>query len=60
MESLEACAGPPAIYLHPDPPVHVACGADRGWGAKKSISVALRIDWLWASTRQLTFWLPQA
>jgi hypothetical protein len=40
--------------------VRVACGADRGWGAKKSISVALRIDWLWASTRQLTFWLPQA
>ena len=33
-------------FLHPDPPVRVACGADRGCGAKKSISVALRIHWL--------------
>jgi hypothetical protein len=33
-------------FLYPDPPVRVACGADRGWGAKKSISVALRNHWL--------------
>ncbi len=33
-------------FLHSDPPAHVACGDDRGGGAKKSISAALTIDWL--------------